>query len=121
MTRPQLVSTGKTWQNTFRLLEMFSGAVPGKKAEGTIAVSKPGCAISGGELLRSLEEAMSVSRDYVVECIHDACIELRKMATDARFEVLSQILGMAVLEASEHQRNRQHSLSIVPEAERSSG
>jgi hypothetical protein len=91
----------------------------GTKAEGTIAVSKPGYAISGGELLRSLEEAMSVSRDYVAEYIHDACIELRKMATDARFEVLSQILGMAVLEASDHQRDRQQ--SCLPEAERSSG
>ena len=64
---------------------------------------------------------MSVSRAYVAEYIHDACIELRKMATGARLEVLSQILGMAALEASEHQRNRQHPLSIVPEAERSSG
>jgi hypothetical protein len=55
---------------------------------------------------------MSVSRDYVVEYIHDACIELRKMAADARFEVLTQILGMAVLEAMDHQRDRQQSCPI---------
>jgi hypothetical protein len=82
---------------------------------------EPGWLISVGELLGSLEEVMPISRACVAEYIHDACIELQKMATDARFEVLGQILGMAALEASEHQRNRQHLLSIIPEGERSRG
>ena len=42
---------------------------------------------------------MPVSRAHVAEHIRNTCVELRDIATEARFEVLSHILGMAVLEA----------------------
>jgi hypothetical protein len=62
---------------------------------------------------------MPVSRAHVAEHIRQTCAELREMATEARFEVLTHILGMAILEASAFQNNRHG--SSEPSIMRTSG